>query len=413
MISGTIKAYRTTTAAIRAGLTLAMLAVLLLSPVAAFAQVGPDLTVDSVTPQGGVHKRGMTIPVTVCTSNGGTTDAGAFKVGVYFSTNDYISTSDRRLATISYTSLAHGAVSDCRKAYVVLPGDMPGEGWIGGLADYEYKVPEGDESNNAKAVKLNIPTADLVVSSVTVPAGPHARGGTISVQVCTTNQGTEAATAFKVGVYFSTDNVISKSDTKVGEISYTGLAMGGAPDCKSVNVLVSSGLTTGWLGALADHEGKVIEQSETNNTKAAKLEVLTPDLAAVSIAVTPTAYAPGDTVNATVCVKNNGNLDATAFKVAFYHSTDGTISSGDTKLVEVSVTGLAKGGTQTCRRNCLNESAKAFPHELADRLWALCLPVLAATDWTRDCRCPGLGYRCDQGRHVSDPRRQHAPRSWR
>ncbi len=107
----------------------------------------PDLIIQSVSaPSTGVA--GGNISVSVVTANQGGADAGEFRVGVYLSTNDFISTGDTRLAYCLRSSLAAGESFTC-SGEVGIPSDMgAGTFWVGALADYEDLVAEADESNN-------------------------------------------------------------------------------------------------------------------------------------------------------------------------------------------------------------------------------------------------------------------------
>jgi hypothetical protein len=111
---------------------------------------------------------------------------------------------------------------------------------------------------------------DLVVTSLTAPSSGII-GGQISISVNVANQGTVAAGGFRVGFYFSTDQVITTGDTFSGWFcNFSGLAAGGSTGCAG-NVGVPASLTPGvyYFGAIVDDLGAVPESNEGNNARAA------------------------------------------------------------------------------------------------------------------------------------------------
>ena len=111
---------------------------------------------------------------------------------------------------------------------------------------------------------------NLVAQSITAPASAY-KGSQIAVSSTFTNQGTAAAGAFQVGIYFSTDQTINGSDAFTGfTCAVPGLAPGGSAQCNG-SAPVPAGIVPGnyYVGLLVDRQNQVIENSESDNGIAA------------------------------------------------------------------------------------------------------------------------------------------------
>src|SRR5688572_22955065 len=111
---------------------------------------------------------------------------------------------------------------------------------------------------------------NLVAQSVTAPATAY-KGTQIPVTSTFANQGTGAAAAFQVGVYFSTDQTINQSDIFSGfTCAVPGLAAGAVAQCNG-SVPVPSGAAPGnyYVGLVVDRQNQVVENSESDNGIAA------------------------------------------------------------------------------------------------------------------------------------------------
>jgi len=112
---------------------------------------------------------------------------------------------------------------------------------------------------------------DLVVTSLTAPT-IGSIGGQITVSTTIVNQGSASAGAFRVGFYFSTNNVITTSDTFTGwSCTYPGgLASGGSTQCNGP-IGVPSSLSPGtyFFGVIVDDLGQIAEINEANNARSA------------------------------------------------------------------------------------------------------------------------------------------------
>ncbi|MBI3010337.1 MAG: S8 family serine peptidase [Candidatus Omnitrophica bacterium] len=236
-----------------------------------------DLDVTGLSgPTAGIIGKTASLTTTVRNRKLGT--SGAFKVGLYLSTDTSITRSDTRVGMAMVTSLA-GSTSKTLTTTVTVPSHLlTGAYYWGAIVDSADAVMETSETNNVlvgnrtKWTKL-----DLTVDAVSGPKGsgispdvPLIPGSNTSVTATTRNSGQEASWACAVGLYLSTDATITTSDLRVG--SYTqaaGLAVG-ATKTTTAGVTIPTYISPGtyYWGAIVDYNNALFEISETNNTKA-------------------------------------------------------------------------------------------------------------------------------------------------
>jgi Ca2+-binding RTX toxin-like protein len=104
--------------------------------------------------------------------------------------------------------------------------------------------------------------ADLTATNLTF------NGATVSYLI--NNIGTATVAASTTGIYLSTDNTITASDTLLTTNSTPSLAAG-ASDNESISLSFPGNLVPGtyYLGALSDYNGQIAESSEANNASSA------------------------------------------------------------------------------------------------------------------------------------------------
>jgi subtilase family serine protease len=285
---------------------------------------------------------GDSIEMSVKVKNQGEATAGTHKLRIYFSSDATITSSD------SYTGRActfDGStdVDETRtcSGYISIPTDLtPGTYYLGGIADAEGEVEESDESNNTRAsgaieISDPPPTAlpDLAMVAITIP-GTGSIGDSITVELTIQNHGEAASGAFRAGVYFSTDQTLTTTDTYSGAFcSFQGLSVGGTAGCEGP-VGVPESLAPGvyFVGGIADDGNTVEETDETNNDLAGEITLSIPasgpDLIVTSLTA-PATGVIGDSIYVEATLENQGDQDAGAFRFGLYYSTDDEISSDD------------------------------------------------------------------------------------
>jgi len=185
-------------------------------------------------------------------------------------------------------------------------------------------------------------------------------GDTITLsQITIRNNGGDTTSFFTVWAFISTDATIDLSDTPlecpqiVCALATINLAAGQETTFGPYTYKIPAGMATGnyYVGYYVDYGETVTEYNENNNSESTAITLgmnmipmpLKADLEITSGAPTPTpaVVEPGDTTSlATFTVKNTGIVNAGAFKIGYYLSTDGTISTADTYLGEAASTGL-------------------------------------------------------------------------
>jgi uncharacterized protein (TIGR03437 family) len=237
----------------------------------------PDLVVTSLR-AGSTAAIGATLPLTeLIVRNDGSVPAGSFQVGLYF--DPFTATRTYSGFSCGFPSLAAGETGTCSgDVPVPISLSAPGNYFLRAIADDLGEVTEGNELNNRRLADTGgiiITTSsqpDLMVTSLR-SVSASTIGGTLSVsELVVRNNGAGSAGAFRVGIYFSTDQTITISDTFSGfSCSIEGLAAGANNTCGG-DISVPGGLAAGtyYLGARADDLNQVSEvNSENNNTRVA------------------------------------------------------------------------------------------------------------------------------------------------
>lgn len=227
-----------------------------------------DLIITQVNgPSSGVTGGSITITNTVL--NQGTAAAGEFSMNIYLSPDTLISKEDILIGQRIVNGLSAG-YSDTQNTVVTLPSSFsPGTYYLGAIADLKNNVPETDDDNNTLAGNMLTITIgpDLIVAAINGPASAAA-GGSFTISDTIANQGTGSVTQapYYVGFYLSQDATITTSDIIIGRRTLGGL-LAGESSIGTTTVTIPSDVRLGtyYLGAVVDYDGRIIENSESNN----------------------------------------------------------------------------------------------------------------------------------------------------
>ncbi|MGH6751645.1 MAG: CARDB domain-containing protein [Bradyrhizobium sp.] len=233
----------------------------------------------------------------------------------------------------------------------------PGTYYIGGIADYNNAIAEGNETNNNReATRITVTgpaQPDLVAALDSVSSTTIAAGGSTSLDYWLVNFGKASASGSTTGIYVSTDATITSADILLTTIGSTGLAANGASgyyDHQTLTLTMPSGLAPGtyYIGAIADYTSAVTEGNEANNNYEATRIVVTgpaqPDLVAALDSVSSTTVAAGGSTSLDYWLVNFGKASVSGSTTGIYISTDATVTTADTLLTTVGSTGLAVNG---------------------------------------------------------------------
>ena len=230
---------------------------------------GADLVMTSVS-SAATAVTGGPLAITDTVTNQGSGAIASFYLRYYLSTDATITPSDLSLGYRYLGGLNAGASSPGTTLVTLPTSPLPGSYTLGAIADYNNLRPESNETNNALAgTALTLsPGADLVMTAVSGPA-TALRGTAISLSNTVLNQGSGAAGGFWVGLYLSSDAVITTSDIRVGSRWVASLAAG-ATSAVATSVTLPATLASGpyFLGAMADSDARARESEETNNSLA-------------------------------------------------------------------------------------------------------------------------------------------------
>jgi subtilase family serine protease len=311
----------------------------------------PDLAVISVTapaaaaPGGSVNVTHVVRNVALAPGNAGATTSRLWL------SDDNVFGGDVELGVVAVGPLAAATQAAVTRS-VAVPDTTPvGTYWIFAQANALDTVIEADApalANNVRSTATPIVIGpDLVVTAATAAPATTGPGLTVRVTHSVRNQGGQAAGAFTVGIYLSTDNGYDAGDTLLATRPVTGL--GPALTSAAVTpVVLPSTLTAGsyFLIVRADVDGVVTEAHEANNTRAVPVTVARADLA-VTVVTAPAVSAPGATVSVTHVVRNvappGGGAPATTSRL--FLSADDSLDAADVALLDVPVGPLA-GGVQ-------------------------------------------------------------------
>jgi len=213
---------------------------------------------------------GSTFDVELVMQNNGSFDADPFDIGVLFSADGTVTTSDTlACAAVTPGSLGAGdsialTVTGCQ-----VPAAPIGDYTLGVWLDSSTDIAESNENNNILADTNDVFTVrgiDLYVHSIDLPAATSGNpGDNLVVTYTRENLGNAAAGTFRLSVMLSADSTIDTSDTQACYADVTAPA----------NHSITTGLTgctvpslpagTYYAGVLIDSLDDVVEVDESNN----------------------------------------------------------------------------------------------------------------------------------------------------
>lgn len=267
---------------------------------------------------------------TRCTlANQGSTVAYPATVGYYFSVDNQLSVNDILLGQEQLSPLPGGS-SQVLESQFLLPKTLPlGPGYLLFVADYRHEVAETDETNNVVALSIQVgqPVVDLTLSyNFTVQPAATSAGTEVQVAYYLSNLGTTPAQAPTTGFYLSLDDQLSADDLFV---SSTQLAYNSVSPSSyiyltsSVTVPATTPPGQYYLLGMADYLNEFAETDETNNVRAAPLEVTAarPDLLLLDApypTLLPGLVAAGGLLSATSYLYNQGDGPAGSSRMGYY-----------------------------------------------------------------------------------------------
>ncbi len=304
--------------------------------------IGPDLVVTLFS--AGIT--GSTITLNDAVKNQGNQPAGPFTIGYYFSTDTFVDAGDTFICSRSVAGLDVGmtdpATGTTPTSCAIPPTITPGPYYTLAFADSGLAVTESRENNNVKYVTQQKIGPDLIPTALTAASS----GANLVLNDAVKNQGNVDTGTFAVSFYLSADTLYQVgTDTLICSRTVASLAAGASDPAtgSTTTTCPVPPIAPGFYYVLVvdDSGNAVVESTETNNVKASTSKLgIGPDL----IPTAMTATSSGANLVLSDSVKNQGNVDATAFSVDFYISADTVYQAGvDTLICSRGLTALAAG----------------------------------------------------------------------
>jgi uncharacterized repeat protein (TIGR01451 family) len=271
---------------------------------------------------------GGAIPVVTTMRNLGAWAAPPFTIGIYLSpTASFDLSSSRLLGGPRLRGLGAGVTHTATTSVTVPPDVVTGTYFLVAVADADNEMVETTRANNVMVASrvIEIVRPDLTITAVSGPA-LAATGQAIGVMVTAQNLAPAPGNArsFMIGVYLGTPPELG---LRIGTAAIASLAPTRSVTAR-VGATIPLDVETGSyvLTARVDDGGTLPEEDESNNTlaAAASISVVRPDLEVTAVTAPPSAIA-GQTISATVTVRNAGPPPASAgpFSVDLFLSPDG------------------------------------------------------------------------------------------
>jgi len=324
----------------------------------------PDLIMTAVTPNSSQVLAGANFTVTNTEKNIGGATAVGFVVNFHLSTDATYGGGDDIIlvGTRPGGTLLAGASAAATTTVTVPSTTTPGNYYVCAMADYDFRIPEIDETNNTlcSPTTILVPFPDLIVSVATTTTTTSVPNGTISVSNTVKNQGGGTAAASTVAFHLSLDTIYGNGDdlasvTTRSAVSLAANATSAATTSVVVPVATPPGLY--YVCVMADSANVVGESDETNNSLCtATTVIIGPDLTFTALTgpASGTHVAQGATFTVSDTVKNQGGTTTGLIATNAYHlSTDTTYGNGDdiafvaTRNIAALAAGVSNGPTNT------------------------------------------------------------------
>ncbi|UOQ72480.1 CARDB domain-containing protein [Hymenobacter cellulosilyticus] len=181
----------------------------------------------------------------------------------------------------------------------------------------------------------SVPQPDLAIQGASVSPVSAVPGNTLSLYSSIYNLSGTTATSSNIGYYLSADASLDAADVLLGNSTGGSLSVGGYGSRTSY-VQLPANTTAGayYVLFVADYQNAVNESNETNNVSSVYLNVVPPsvDLIIQQAGVSPTSTAPGNVINMSCTITNQGNATATYSSVGYYLSANTTLDANDQLL---------------------------------------------------------------------------------
>jgi subtilisin family serine protease len=230
-----------------------------------------DLTNSILTTSINNVSTGDSFKITHTITENGTTQPNAYRIGVYLSKDNNITTADYFVGHwwTSWGGVAREGVNITRSTIMRIPVNMPtGNYFLGAIVDDKNHQIEINENNNAFSASIMTITndLDLVADSISTTVSQTTLGDQITINYTVTNASISTPGKYSIGFYLSPDPIITASD----RLLYHKRMYKQTPPGKTYSRNFSRtlrGVTPGtyYLGMIVDHYDQQTETNENNN----------------------------------------------------------------------------------------------------------------------------------------------------
>jgi len=227
-----------------------------------------------------------------------------------------------------------------------------------GVTVMRYSYVDGEYSRHTSGVLRDTSGSQLsVIGSYAGQALFQVSGGQqVRMELTLENNGEQDIESPSLGIYLSTNDIISTSDTDVTSV-IGSLTLGRGLPLETYYTITIPGSTVAgdyFLGAFIDDDDAIAEYSlslNLNNTTFYPIRVAGTDLIISAFSRTPVSLPPGGTLSMSATVRNQGIAGSASTTLRYYQSTNSLISPSDTQVCADSVSSLLPN--ETSDESCL------------------------------------------------------------
>jgi subtilase family serine protease len=261
----------------------------------AFADTGPDLTINSISWSPEVPAIRETITFTTIVSNQGDSAAPLCDMDYYID--------DCLIDTVNVASIPAGSTAVYQFTWQAQGGDHS----IRAIIDSTQVVTETNEDNNVINYVFSVIAADLIIESITWSPQTVSMGETVTFTVEVKNQGNKSSSYTCIEFFIDGS---TRGQRDCGQLE--------PGESKTITYIWTAQVGQHTLKATADILNQCTESDETNNDLTATYSTAAPDLIVTSIMWSPTNHTDTENVTVHFTVKNIGSGISPASRLDFY-----------------------------------------------------------------------------------------------
>ncbi len=279
----------------------------------------PDLTVQDLRLSPPVTRARDSVTATVTIRNSGRVPADPAPIALYVAPSaDTPLQLATPIGTTTTPTLPAGGSAALPVTFSV-PNVAPGTFQIVAVVDGPGRIAETSNANNRRATSLRVTFPDLTPSGLSLaPSVARARDA-VTATVTVRNAGPVPADAASVNLYFAPSaGTPLELATPLGSTTTPVLPAGASTPLPVAFHVPDVAPGTFQILAVIDAAGGLAETNNANNRRATSLRVTFPDLTPSALSLAPAVARAGDSVTATLTVRNAGAVAADAAPVALY-----------------------------------------------------------------------------------------------